>query len=119
MPRLKGSAVQGSFTLIESKNGWRGFIDFSGKARRQVSDIRWLSPTQLTFSVDSWMGPFQPVVTLTRDSLTGYVWVGNVRYPTTGSRLAQIPAGIAPVLPRPLSCSVICWAVKRRCGRRT
>lgn len=101
MPRLKGSAVQGSFTLIESKNGWRGFIDFSGKARRQVSDIRWLSPTQLTFSVDSWMGPFQPVVTLTRDSLTGYVLVGNVRYPTTGSRLAQIPAGIAPVLPTP------------------
>ena len=101
MPRLKGSAVQGSFTLIESKNGWRGFIDFSGKARRQVSDIRWLSPTQLTFSVDSWMGPFQPMVTLTRDSLTGYVLVGNVRYPTTGSRLAQIPAGIAPVLPTP------------------
>lgn len=101
MPRLKGSAVQGSFTLIEGKNGWRGFIDFSGKARRQVSDIRWLSPTQLTFSVDSWMGPFQPVVTLTRDSLTGYVLVGNVRYPTTGSRLAQIPAGIAPVLPTP------------------
>ncbi|MEQ0583427.1 family 20 glycosylhydrolase [Pantoea dispersa] len=101
MPRLKGSAVQGSFTLIEGKNGWRGFIDFSGKARRQVSDIRWLSPTQLTFSVDSWMGPFQPVVTLMRDSLTGYVLVGNVRYPTTGSRLAQIPAGIAPVLPTP------------------
>ncbi|MEB5972085.1 beta-N-acetylhexosaminidase [Pantoea dispersa] len=101
MPRLKGSAVQGSFTLIAGKNGWRGFIDFSGKARRQVSDIRWLSPTQLTFSVDSWMGPFQPVVTLTRDSLTGYVLVGNVRYPTTGSRLAQMPAGIAPVLPTP------------------
>lgn len=99
MPRLKGSAVQGSFTLIAGKNGWRGFIDFSGKARRQVSDIRWLSPTQLTFSVDSWMGPFQPVVTLTRDSLTGYVLVGNVRYPTEGSRLAQMPAGIAPVQP--------------------
>ena len=30
MPRLKGSAVEGSFTLIEGKQGWRGFIDFNG-----------------------------------------------------------------------------------------
>lgn len=99
MPRLKDSAVEGSFTLIEGKNQWRGFIDFSGKARRRVSDIQWLSPTQLTFSVDSWMGPFQPVVTLTEDKLTGYMLVGNVRYPTAGSKLAQVPAGIQPSVP--------------------
>lgn len=101
MPRLKGSALKGSFTLIEGKNGWRGFIDFSGKARRMVSDIRWLSPTQLTFSVDTWMGPFQPMVTLTQDKLTGYMLVGNVRYPAEGSKLTQVPTGIAPTLPTP------------------
>ena len=101
MPRLKGKAVQGSFTLIEGKNGWRGFIDFSGKARRMVNDIHWLSPTQPTFSVDTWMGPVQPTLTLTQDKLNGYMLVGNVRYPTTGSKLAQVPTGIAPSVPTP------------------
>ncbi|MDF7659719.1 family 20 glycosylhydrolase [Erwiniaceae bacterium L1_54_6] len=99
LPRLKGSPVQGSFTLIDGKEGWRGFIDFSGKARRLVSQIDWLSPGQVTFRVDSWMGEVQPVVTLTENNLTGYMLVGNVRYPTEGSRLAQVPAGIAPSLP--------------------
>ncbi|ORM70626.1 beta-N-acetylhexosaminidase [Pantoea wallisii] len=101
MPRLKGSALQGSFTLVNGKNGWRGFIDFNGKARRMVQAIRWLSPNQLTFSVDTWMGPFQPVVTLTGEKLTGYMQVGNVRYPGEGHKLPQVPAGIAPSLPTP------------------
>jgi len=101
MPRLKGSPVKGSFTLIQGEPGWRGFIDFDGKARRMVSQINWLSTQQVQFSVDSWMGPFQPVVTLQQQSLKGYVLVGNVRYPTSGQRLMQPPVGIAPVLPTP------------------
>nr|WP_314984827.1 family 20 glycosylhydrolase [uncultured Pantoea sp.] len=101
MPRLKGSPVKGSFTLIQGEPGWRGFIDFDGKARRMVSQINWLSTQQVQFSVDSWMGPFQPVVTLQQQSLKGYVLVGNVRYPTSGQRLLQPPVGIAPVLPTP------------------
>jgi len=101
MPRLKGSPVKGSFTLIQGLRGWRGFIDFDGKARRQVSQIDWLSTQQVRFSVDSWMGPFQPVVTLQQQVLNGYVLIGNVRYPATGARLAQPPAGITPVLPTP------------------
>lgn len=101
MPRLKGSPVKGSFTLIQGEPGWRGFIDFDGKARRMVSDINWLSTQQVQFSVDSWMGPFQPVFTLQQQSLKGYVRVGNVRYPASGQRLMQPPAGIAPALPTP------------------
>ncbi|MCT2418597.1 beta-N-acetylhexosaminidase [Pantoea sp. XY16] len=101
MPRLKGSPVKGSFTLIQGAQGWRGFIDFDGKARRMISDINWLSTQQVQFTVDSWMGPFQPVVTLQQQSLKGYVRVGNVRYPASGQRLMQPPAGIAPVLPTP------------------
>lgn len=99
MPRLKGSAVTGSFTLIDGADGWRGFIDFSGKSRRMVRDIHWLSPNQLSFSVDSWMGEVQPVVSLNGEQLSGYLRVGNVRYPATGSKLAQIPTGIQPVVP--------------------
>lgn len=56
MPRLKGSAVEGSFTLIKGDSGWRGFIDFKGKSRRAVQDIAWLNDNQITFSVDTWMG---------------------------------------------------------------
>ncbi|KOC91347.1 family 20 glycosylhydrolase [Winslowiella iniecta] len=99
MPRLKGSAVEGSFTLIDGHNGWRGFIDFNGKSRRMVRDIHWLSPHQFSFSVDSWMGEVQPVVSISGEQLSGYMRVGNVRYPTSGSKLAQIPAGIQPVVP--------------------
>lgn len=101
LPRLKGSPVQGSFTLIEGQQGWRGFIDFAGKARRMVSQIDWLSTQQVRFRVDSWMGPLQSVVTLQPQALDGYVLVGNVRYPVTGKKLAQVPAGMTPVLPTP------------------
>ena len=53
MPRLKGSPVTGSFTLVKGKDEWRGFIDFSGKTRRAVQDIEWLTPDQVTFTVDT------------------------------------------------------------------
>lgn len=99
MPRFKGSAVEGSFTLIEGKEGWRGFIDFKGKSRRAVQEIQWRTPQQVTFRIDSWMGETRPVFTLQQDRLSGYTLVGNVRYPTTGSKLAAIPAGNMPVVP--------------------
>lgn len=97
--RLKGSAVKGSFTLINGRDGWRGFIDFAGKSRRAVSKIEWLSPQQVSFSVDTWMGETRPIVTLSNDSLKGYTIIGNARYPTTGARLANIPEGIATTTP--------------------
>ncbi|MFI8415010.1 beta-N-acetylhexosaminidase [Serratia sp. NPDC078593] len=99
MPRLKGSPVEGSFTLIEGQQGWRGFIDFNGKSRRAVQEIVWLAPDRVTFRVDSWMGETRPVLTLQKESLSGYTRVGNVRYPTHGQKLASIPAGTLPVVP--------------------
>ncbi|MEX6157150.1 beta-N-acetylhexosaminidase [Providencia manganoxydans] len=97
--RLKGSPVKGSFTLIKGSDGWRGFIDFAGKSRRAVDHIEWLSPSQVTFSVDTWMGETRPVVTLNKQSLSGYTMIGNTRYPTTGTSLADTPEGIAPTTP--------------------
>lgn len=99
MPRLKGSPVEGSFTLVKGDEGWRGFIDFKGKSRRAVENISWRSDDQVTFTVDSWMGETRPVVTLADDKLSGYVLLGNVRYPISGARLETVPDGIAPVVP--------------------
>lgn len=99
MPRLKGSAVEGSFTLIKGDSGWRGFIDFKGKSRRAVQDIAWLNDNQITFSVDTWMGETRPVLTVNDDRLGGYFLLGNVRYPVSGQRLDEVPEGIQPVVP--------------------
>ncbi|SFN25312.1 hexosaminidase [Izhakiella capsodis] len=99
MPMLKGKAVTGSFTLIEGKNGTRGFIDFDGRSRRMVRNIRWLSPHQVTFRVDSWMSVIEPVVTFNNNRMSGYALVGNVRYLLTGSRLAAMPRGMQPIVP--------------------
>lgn len=99
MPRLKGSAVEGSFTLVKGESGWRGFIDFKGKSRRAVQDIAWLNDNQITFSVDTWMGETRPVLTVNDDKLGGYFLLGNVRYPVSGQRLDEVPEGIPPVVP--------------------
>ena len=99
MPRLKGSAVEGSFTLIKGESGWRGFIDFKGKSRRAVQDIAWLNDNQITFSVDTWMGETRPVLTVNDDRLGGYFLLGNARYPVSGQRLDEVPEGIPPVVP--------------------
>jgi hexosaminidase len=99
MPRLKGSPVEGSFTLVKGDQEWRGFIDFKGKSRRAVDDIEWLSPDQVTFTVDTWTGETRPVLSIHDDQLKGYFLVGNVRYPITGQRLDEVPQGIPPVVP--------------------
>lgn len=99
MPRLKGSAVEGSFTLIKGDSGWRGFIDFKGKSRRAVQNIAWLNDNQITFSVDTWMGETRPVLTVNDDRLGGYFLLGNARYPVSGQRLDEVPEGIQPVVP--------------------
>ncbi|WP_340615330.1 family 20 glycosylhydrolase [Xenorhabdus entomophaga] len=101
MPRLKGSPVTGSFTLIEDEKGkWRGFIDFAGKSRRAVNKIVWQGET-VKFTVDSWMGETTPVVNLNQKQKTadGYILLGNVRYPITGEKLVAMPVGRQPVVP--------------------
>lgn len=99
MPRLKGSAVDGSFTLIEGKQGWRGFIDFKGKTRRAVRDIVWQNDGKVSFTVDTWMGDTRPVLTLKDGKFDGYFLIGNARYPATGSQLGETPQGTPPVVP--------------------
>lgn len=99
MPRLKGKPVDGSFTLIDGKNGWRGFIDFTGKTRRAVRDIVWLADGKVSFAVDTWMGDTRPVLTLKDGKFGGYFIIGNARYPVTGNPLDAVPEGQPPVVP--------------------
>ncbi|MBU9846557.1 beta-N-acetylhexosaminidase [Rahnella ecdela] len=99
MPRLKGKPVDGSFTLIEGKDGWRGFIDFTGKTRRAVRDIVWHNDGRVSFAVDTWMGDTRPVLSLKDGKTDGYFIIGNARYPVTGSKLSAVPDGQPPVVP--------------------
>lgn len=99
MPRLKGSPVTGSFTLIDGKNGWRGYIDFAGKSRRAVRDIVWNSDGQVSFAVDTWMGDTRPTLNLQHAPSSGYFLIGNVRYPASVEKLAVAPQGIMPSVP--------------------
>lgn len=99
MPRLKGSAVEGSFTLVKGEGGWRGFIDFKGKSRRAVQDIEWGDDDRLTFRVDTWMGETRPVLSVNDDKLGGYFLLGNTRYPVSGKKLEAVPQGTPQVVP--------------------
>lgn len=99
MPRLKGKPVDGSFTLIDGKQGWRGFIDFGGKTRRAVRDIVWQGDDKVSFAVDTWMGDTRPVLTLKEGKFSGYFLIGNARYPATGNLLNAVPTGMPPVVP--------------------
>lgn len=105
IPRKRGSAIKGSFTLIGKDGQQRGFIDFNGKSRRAVQGLQQVHGiTQ--FQLDTWMGVFAPRVTLHDGKLTGSVIVGNTPYAITGRQIAgssmtgtQIPMGIRqPVL---------------------
>ena len=101
VPRKKGGPVKGSFTLVVSgQKQWRGYIDFSGKARRVVHDIHWRG-TQVTFWLDTWMGQTRPVLDLA-GSGDGYFVIGNAAY---AANLLQLPQGTPPegIAPRTLS----------------
>ena len=105
MPRRKGSAVQGAFTLIGDGDGiQRGFIDIRGRTRRALRDIDDKAGT-LRFWLDTWMGKTTFILQRAADELAGAAIVANGRYPVTGKRLPA-PAPGAPTpgsSPWPLS----------------
>ncbi|VTR20782.1 Uncharacterised protein [Serratia fonticola] len=92
MPRFKGSPVEGTFTLIEGKQGWRGLSISKTNHAVRYGTSNGARHNRVTFRIDTWMGDTRPVFTLQQDQLSGYTLVGNVRYPTTGSKLTAIPA---------------------------
>lgn len=98
IPRKRGTALKGSFTLIEdASRHWRGFIDFNDQSRRLVRDVAWRGQ-QVTFHLDTWMGETRPVLTLSGDAATGYFVIGNTAFATTAQRLkgSEPPSGTLP-----------------------
>ena len=87
MPRKRGKPVTGIFTLIGTGENVRGFIDFSGKSRREIV-IHSYSKSAATFSLDTWMGPVTFAVTLNQPELQGFAVVGNAPYLLSGRQIA-------------------------------
>ena len=89
MPRKRGSAVTGSFTIITNADGeHRGFIDFTGKSRKAIHDIE-IVDGETRFWTDTWMGKFQPRVQLSTGNLSGQIVVANAPYPVTGKLVGR------------------------------
>lgn len=88
-PRKRGSAVNGTFTLIEGPaNRRRGFIDFSGQSRQALNALT-LPGHRIRFTLDTWMGPVKARLNRRDGQLTGDLVVGNAAYPVTGRLLAH------------------------------
>ncbi|NTS76189.1 family 20 glycosylhydrolase [Catenovulum sp. SM1970] len=100
MPRLRGAAVTGSFTIIKNKAGeQRGFIDFKGRSRKKLNVIEQIG-AQTWFYVDTWMGVLNARVNLNQAKFDDEALVANGRYRILGTKAAgsdiagsQLPKG--------------------------
>ncbi len=87
-PRNKGSDVNGHFTVITGAAGnQRGFVDFKGKSRRPVNDIK-IQHGVTSFWLDSWMGKTEFRVSLGKNNNTSMLQkalavAANGHYPMT------------------------------------
>lgn len=89
IPRKRGSAIRGTFTLIEGPaNRRRGFMDFAGKSRQALERLT-LTENRITFELDTWMGPVRARLSRSNATLSGDLVVGNAAYPVTGERIAH------------------------------
>jgi len=87
MPRKRGSDVAGTLSVLGQGAALRGFIDFNGKSRASVDGLLW-QDDQVSFSLDTWMGPVQARLKIRGDNLTGPVLVGNAPYALSGELIA-------------------------------
>jgi hexosaminidase len=89
MPRLKGSAVSGEFVLLSSEVGKQVLLRFNNQHARLVNALEPRANFQ-RFTVDSWMGPSQFELDLSKDGIQqGRILIGNTPYSVSGTRLAQ------------------------------
>ncbi|WP_299595396.1 family 20 glycosylhydrolase [uncultured Microbulbifer sp.] len=88
-PRKRGSAVTGTFTVVESSSGQlRGVMAFNGKKPAALHQVRRTGPYTY-FRLDTWMGPLRARVNLQEETLRGDFIVGNAPYHPTGERIAS------------------------------
>ena len=77
MPRLKGSAVEGSFTLIEGKQGLARLYRFQRQVAPRGARYRLAHAAAGDVPRRYLDGRHGPVVLLQQDKLSGYTLVGN------------------------------------------
>lgn len=88
-PRKRGSAITGTFTLVESSHGHlRGVMAFNGKAPTPLHGIERIG-SYAYFKLDTWMGPLRARVWLREKALSGEFIVGNTAYHPTGELIAN------------------------------
>ncbi|GAC18248.1 family 20 glycosylhydrolase [Paraglaciecola arctica] len=125
IPRLKGSAVKGNFTLITRIDGNKdrqlsGYLKLNDNAFQKVSihaPVTTLSSKILVFSLDSWMGPLRfeldfpkPFISsqtsLTNNTLTtatprnNRLFIGNAFYPLIAHELKNPAPQNVPLAPQ-------------------
>jgi hexosaminidase len=107
IPRLKGSAVRGSLTLItneetDSLSGYLKLNDHHHKEISMSSSLKDLQNNLVVFSHDSWMGPMHFELSVSSDrSLSGFTLVGNSYYPIDKKGVAnhnEVKVALQPML---------------------
>ena len=95
MPRLKGSAVRGSLTLVTHKetNSLNGYLKLNDHYHQKVtihSSADDLKANNVVFSHDSWMGPMHYELKASKEkTLSGFTLIGNSYYSIEGKGVAS------------------------------
>jgi hexosaminidase len=103
MPRLKGSAVQGTLAMV-SRNDYltHAYVKLNDYHYQKVQLDRQLAlnQQQINFTVDSWMGPTRGEFDLSKpDKLTGRILIGNTHYSIQGEQLNDFDFASVKMLP--------------------
>ena len=103
MPRLKGSAVQGTLAMV-SRNDYliHAYVKLNNNHYQKVQLDRRLAlnPKQINFTVDSWMGPTRGEFDLSKPAkLAGRVLIGNAHYNVKGEQLNDFDFSKVKLLP--------------------
>jgi hexosaminidase len=118
IPRLKGSAVTGTFTLFSKTNDnqkqqLNGYLKLNNNAFKKVSILSsaaMLNSKLLIFSLDSWMGPLrfeldialpQSTTAVSNSPSKNRLFIGNAFYPLIANELSlsvQHDISLAPPL---------------------
>ncbi len=107
LPRKRGAAITGRFTLIRNAVGdWRGVIDFSGRSRQDLANVKQVGDITY-FEVDTWAGPVLGRVERQGNQLSGDMVFGNAPYPATGERIGGSELAGTRV-PEPIPTPRIC-----------
>lgn len=95
MPKLKGSAVRGSLTLVTNNkaNALNGYLKLNDHYHQKVtihSSTDDLKANHVVFSHDSWMGPMHFELKASKEkALSGFTLIGNSYYSIEGQGIAS------------------------------